>query len=222
MTARIQFRFLACCVASLAVRAAAQQQAPVTPAPTSAASWVTAMYPGLSSRDDALWQVDATSLLERNEALICVLIDLVDDPRVRSARPAVTVSAMGLLGRLRAAGAVDALTDHLCWQPTRAARLGPPSLEDYPAAGALCEIGAPAVPALISVIATAPDPKSEVSRLGAWLASECLRKMDGPAITVLRLRLSAQSEQEPERRQRLLEEAKRIETIWGQPPAAPH
>lgn len=165
----------------------------------------------LTSLDAGVRGAATEQLRSHYRALVRTLTLFVDDKRAREEHPAAVADAMTLLGELRAADAVDVLAENMTFTLAVPFRLL--GLQDYPAAYALAQIGPPAAPVLLSVIATEGESVQRTR-----LACNCLRQMDGWQITVLRLRLAAEKEQEPERRDRLLAEAKRIEDIWSSTP----
>jgi hypothetical protein len=173
-----------------------------------------AEFEALVSGSAAARELGCREVRRHRADLIRRLVAFIDDEKARQERPAVVAEIIRLLGTLRASEAVDVLADQISFGERQYQRL--PALEDYPAAMALTDIGHPAIPALLSTIASEDRGSGR-----SWLASDCLRRMDGWQITVVRLRLAAEKEPDADCRQRLLAEAQRIEEIWGRSPPAP-
>lgn len=120
----------------------------------------------IRSKDKDLQDEGRQEILKERAKLIDDLKAIIMDKKAQENNRSSVITAFNLLGEIRAYEAVDFLAEYIDFvadpyaMPDR-----PPSIEDWPAAYALAEIGLPSIPAIIRVI----GQKGGDGEKGGWL-----------------------------------------------------
>jgi hypothetical protein len=139
-------------------------------------------------------------VLKAKNEIVSFLHDVILDENSPQ-YPAAAVSAIRLLGELRAKESVDLLASRIAFPaPSGGKRVIlrlPDLAQDYPAVGALIEIGAPSVPAVLNVLSENSDALSLQN--ASWVLLQVL----GDKCARLALDEALNKEQNPKRKDRI-------------------